>query len=493
MGKQFFLSLLLGALAVGLSAQEQLGIRLDNFSGINATLLNPAGHAATPFSWDVNLLEGAQFISNNYAYLSPFKLGDFFNGTEELEFYFGPDLTAEKPLPPGGRKVDFFTNNRPRYAHINTSVLGPSFYVRLGQQHTLGLLTRVRAAGTTQGLTPNLAYYQYDSQPFFEAFNVSDFKMAMMAWNEIGLHYALQVPQANNNMTLGITLKANQGYEAIYLHNAQPFQLTKLPGDSLSGSPINFSFGFTDGNLNAEDYQLTKNGAGWGLDIGVVFTDGDEDGYNWKWGAALLDIGQIKFNNNAQQHKVKTPGAITIGTDVYHAFDEANDLDDVIHVFSEQTLQDSFASLAGNEFAVWLPSALSLQLDRRITPIAYINATLVQGFSLGEAAIHRGSLLAVTPRIEHRWFSASLPVSLYQWQHLRLGLALRLAFFTIGTEHLGSIIRKSDFYGTDVYAAIKVNPFSFGGGKNRSRSSGAHKASKNHRSNGNSKIKCYEF
>lgn len=492
MSKQFFLSLLLGALVSSLCAQEQLGIRLDNFSGINATLLNPAGHAATPFSWDVNLLEGAEFISNNYAYLSPFRLGDAFKA-DDLEFYFGPDLTAEKPLPPGGRKVDFFTDNRPRYAQLNSSVLGPSFYVRIGQQHTLGLITRLRTAGTAQGVTANLAYYQYDSQPFFESFNVSDFKAAMMAWSEIGLHYALQVPQANNTMTLGITLKSTQGYEAIYMHNAQPFQLTKLPGDSLSGSAIDFSFGFTDSNINSDDYKINKNGAGWGLDVGLMFTDGDENGYNWKWGVALLDIGRINFNRNAQQHKVKTPGAVTIGTDVYHAYDQASDLDEVIHLFSEQTLQDSFASLVGNEFAVWLPSALSIQIDRRVAPIAFVNATLVQGFSLGEAAIRRGSLLAVTPRIEHRWFSASLPVSLYQWQHLRLGLALRLAFFTIGTEHLGSIVRKTDFYGTDFYFAIKVNPFSLGGGKDRSKSSSSSRPAKSRRSPGNGKIKCYEF
>ena len=52
-----------------LQAQEQLGVRLSNYGGINSTLLNPAYHTTTPFRWDVNLLEGAGHITNDYAYL----------------------------------------------------------------------------------------------------------------------------------------------------------------------------------------------------------------------------------------------------------------------------------------------------------------------------------------------------------------------------------------------------------------------------------------
>lgn len=481
-------ALIIAATCHSVFSQEQLGIRLDNYSGINATVLNPAASASCPFTWDINLVEGAQFISNNYVYLTPVRLNDLLHDPENMEFAFGPDYDPEKPLPQGTMMVDFFTNNRPKYANIMTSIMGPSFYVRLNEQHTLGLLTRARFLGSANTVTSNLAYYQYDGRPFFQDFTVNPFHMGMMAWSEVALNYSYTMPLDNGNLSIGATAKWLQGYEAIYLHNATAFTMSKLPGDSLAGSPIDFSFGFTDGNLYADPVKPQRNGNGWGLDLGVVFTQGDESGYNWKFSAALLDIGLISFKRHAQQHHVLTNTSVEIDTKGYNQFDGKEDLEGAIQLFSDQLLLDSAASLQGSQFGMWLPSALSVQADRRLLPSIYLNAALVQGFPLGKAVVQRGSLLALTPRYETRWWGASLPVSFYNWQHLRVGLALRLAFFTIGTDHLGSIVQQKDFYGTDVYFAIKINPFQFTPKEDHWKPRKTH----SHHRRGPS-VRCYEF
>ena len=49
-----------------------------------------------------------------------------------------------------------------------------------------------------------------------------------------------------------------------------------------------------------------------------------------------------------------------------------------------------------------------------------------------------------------------MPLSLYNWQLVRLGLALRVYGITIGTDKLGGYFHFSDFTGLDFYLSFKV-------------------------------------
>ena len=123
-----------------------------------------------------------------------------------------------------------------------------------------------------------------------------------------------------------------------------------------------------------------------------------------------------------------------------------------------------------------------MQADYALVPYVYLNGLLVQRVPFGNVSLSRGNLLAFTPRFEHRWFSAALPISLYNYSDMRVGAAVRLAFFTIGSENLGSIIGNDNFTGTDLYFALRINPFSLGFGNWGGWSS---RRGKN--------VKCYEF
>src|ERR1041385_6152393 len=50
-------------------SQEQLGLRLGNYSGINGTLFNPAFNVNSPLRWDINLIPGGAFVENNYVFI----------------------------------------------------------------------------------------------------------------------------------------------------------------------------------------------------------------------------------------------------------------------------------------------------------------------------------------------------------------------------------------------------------------------------------------
>ena len=93
-----------------------------------------------------------------------------------------------------------------------------------------------------------------------------------------------------------------------------------------------------------------------------------------------------------------------------------------------------------------------------------MNATLIQRLVINQPAVERGNLLAITPRYESRWISAFLPISIYNYQKVQIGAAVRLGFLTIGSDDLGGFIGKSNLNGMDFYAGLKINPFQLGWG-----------------------------
>jgi hypothetical protein len=147
------------------------------------------------------------------------------------------------------------------------------------------------------------------------------------------------------------------------------------------------------------------------------------------------------------------------------------------------------ASLLGHSFTVGLPTALSVQFDVEVVHRVFVGALLTQRVPLLQRSLKRPNTLAVVPRFEHRWGSLSLPIVLNDWQSLRLGMAARLGWLYLGTDNMGSYVKKKKLTGGDVYIGLKINAFSMGL-RRRGSVSGGHstRSGRNLR-----KIKCYEF
>lgn len=487
---RIYLLLLALGLSSALTAQEQLGLRLSNYAGINSTVLNPAYHGTTPLGWDANLVEGALYLNNNYAYLRSTSISRLIRERAKLEYNLVSDFTEADPPGPNNIVVDFYRFNRSRNLYAMGSVMGPSFFVRLGPRHAIGLLTRARFVASARSVSNGLSYYQYNPKPFFQDINVPPFRMAAAGWGELGFNYAYTQPTYNGQLTAGITIKALQASEGAYWRNEERFFLQKLPNDSLASNSVNFSYAYAGYSLETDTYTPQRNGGGFSVDLGVAYTiEGNSEAiYDWKFGASLVDIGWLNFTENARAHQVTVDNPVAISTAAYLDIQGLNEGEEYIEYFSYQILNDSSASTRGSEFQMALPAAFSLQASRSLGRLAYVDAVLVQGFPMGDAALQRGSMLSVVPRFEHRWLEAALPITLYDWRTTRIGLSLRLAFLTIGTEHLGSFISNNDLYGTDFYVGLKVSPFSLGKGDGwggrRNRIGDRKKRGK---------VKCYEF
>jgi Family of unknown function (DUF5723) len=480
-GTLLSLCLILLITTPSLKAQEQLGLRTDNYSGVNSLMLNPANFLSGSLDWDVNIVGAGVFGETSYGFIHNTNVFDIIRKFPNVDGAF--DYDDENQFPDDMLITDFYDTNRKKYYLGMITVLGPSFSMKLKGGQTFGVFTSFRAASSSQDIPPSLNFYFWDRTPYYEKIDVSPVKGGAMAWAEFGLNYGKRFETYNGYIDLAASVKLLQGFEGFYFQNKSRVNVTQIPNDTVLIEGSNIEYGLTTSNAttNLEDKKLTPNGIGMGFDLGLVYViDGDYDTYQWKFGFGILDIGKIQFNQNAEKHVVKTDQSYQLNKRDYLEFTEA---DQAVKLFSYQALGDSTASLDGRSFGMWLPGAISMQADYAFTPNIFINGLIIQRLGYKKAAVERGNLLAITPRFEHRWFGASLPISLYNYEEFNVGASVRLGFLTIGTENLGSYFKKSDFTGSDIYFAVKVNPFELNfegrairGSRNRGK-----------------KAKCYKF
>jgi hypothetical protein len=225
-------------------------------------------------------------------------------------------------------------------------------------------------------------------------------------------------------------------------------------------------------DYETNDYPLHDpffKGRGIGLDIGVTYTkrryvddkrfdracDQRYEEYIYRIGLSILDIGRIKYRNNAQYHSFDDVSAIWQNFDTI-AYDNVNQ---VVRELSDVFYGDPDSSYRDNNFKIGMPMAVSLQFDYNFQKYRglYIGAIWVQPIRFNMHTLRRPAQLAIIPRIEKKNIEVSLPVSLYEYRYLRLGLAARFGFFTIGTDRLGTYLGIGDLNGMDIYAAVKFN------------------------------------
>ncbi len=471
-----FLILLFCSFSLLSIAQEQLGLRTENYSGINSVFANPANNLTTPFQWDVNLGAVGGFVDNTIGGYRDASVSDVLNNVDRL--FLATDFPSDQEFPADATVFDFAPLGKDKFASAVTIVTGPAIMLNF-EKHSFGVFTNFRAVVSGHKIPAVLGYYDYESIRPGDNYSVFPSNVGGMAWGEIGINYLYKGEANNGQIGIGFNLKYLQGFESFFVKNNTNLNITKLERDVLNfENGANINVGFTATSIDEEAVNLQQNGTGFGLDIGLTFAALDyQDGAGIKLGVSILDIGKIKFTKNTEAH------TIDIGNPF--SFDPKNLRDvtnfrDGLDQLNEELFGTTGVSLTGDTYEMWLPSAFSLQADLAIRENIYVNATVVQRIPIGEISVERGNLFALTPRYESRWVSAFLPVSVYNWQHFQVGAAARLAFLTFGTENLGSFFGNKSLTGTDFYMAIKINPFRMGwkngGGGRKSKA-----------------VQCYEF
>ncbi len=463
--RRIVLIVFLGVVSVNIHAQEMLGLINSNYSGSNSVLINPSAILSSKLYADVNIVTANIFADNNFLYIhkEDYNLGLFLKKGAEFPEY-GDD----------NQSFDYYKNIKLKRFYTNLRVVGPSAFV-VYNDWAFALQTQVRTVASGYRLPYDIATFGYNGLNYPPQFNTNynnnGASVAGMMWGEIGISVAKTVHQwAYNKWSVGGTVKYLMGYSGAFVeadnldyivYNDSTTNVLNLNGKAGYSLPVDY------GN-NEVPIGPTFKGSGVAFDLGVTYVrtkNGHSKEYSakiceqvhqdylYKIGFSILDLGAINFNTNAQLHEYDNVNHYWERIDTL-SYSSINDLAQEI---STRFYGNPDASLTADKVSIGLPAALSFQIDYHHYKQWYINGTFIYPIYFNNTYLKRPPQIALIPRYESSALEVNLPVSFYNFEELRLGLAVRFYFLTIGTDKLGSFFGLSDFTGADFYFSLKIN------------------------------------
>jgi hypothetical protein len=409
-------------------SQENQGLVFDNYNPVNGQYINPSNIVDAKIWLDINLIGASAFVYNNYFYYPNTTLFNF-------------DSFKSEPL--------FNSNISEIKAYENTLITGPSASLVIGRQ-SVAIFSNLRIVANGDNVPSVLARLPtekglVESDTGF--YDIKNARTKVMAWGEIGITYGGILRARETTMITGaVSLKRLFGFQNSTI-NIEEGLLYVATVDSIAVISNTGKYSYVDPAANA--------GRGWGLNIGATFKKMKGNvshyiphstfsqckiiDYKYKVGVSFIDIGYIKFKNNAFVGNLED---ITI----IDPIDTGGDL-----------LDEAKRLATGNKFTAPLPMAASVQFDYNFNDLFYINGTIIQRFpTKNTLGPERANLLAISPRYESKYVGVSIPLSLINYNKVYMGLAFRLYFLSIGTDNIVPWFIKQDINMVSFYVNLKI-------------------------------------
>lgn len=425
-------------------AQEFIGLRMDNYAGSNSMMMNPALPGSSLLPYDINLLAAGVSIDNNYAYMAQQSiLGLYGAETFEADFYNPEKLKA----------------------FGNVLIQGPSAFTKL-DEFTVGLFLAGRSAGFVLSDEKAEGFKELSDIQNGVNYNVPTFRSGVANWFEIGLNGEMLLKESKTGiLNAGINAKLLLGYDAYTGQGNAPFSFVRYD-DVTMVSNFDYTYAYTKNlgsNRMTDITNYEVNGFGTAIDLGFTYnvksklTKHRNTGYDIKFGVSAVDLGFIRFKQNAGTYDLFTNTEFTaLNSDI----DSISDLDEFTKVASKIIYDNGRASKTGSSFSIFTPGAFIFFADKNIGKGVFVNLLAVQRLSfIHKDMIARANMIAITPRFEKAKFAVSVPVVLVEDADVHLGTAIRFLFFTLGSDDILSVFTPGNLDGTDFYFAIKFSPY----------------------------------
>lgn len=450
-----------------------------NFSGLNQVFSNPAAIADNRLKIDIILLGNDFVFNNSWVKVKRTALKNSGSLTEPIFPDSWKNLT---PSVPDNVYKNFVVINgsKSREVYLENRIILPSFMVQINSNNAIAFTWSIRQMLNADGISKefaNLFEKELDlSVTQNNRVQNTNLRAIQMLWAEYGLSYARVLKDKNKHfLKAGITPKLLQGLESAYLIvNELDFLLSTK--DTNSYFNTRFSFAHSD-NVDSplpikESYRFVAKPA-LGLDLGFVYEwrphyklykykpDGktlkwrkDLNKYKVKFGAAIVDIGRMKFQKAGSYYDLD----VSIRKDNYIKYISTRD----IQQFDSLVKADFTTTDQKKEYTLYLPTALNTQLDYRFNKFFYVN--LSSHFSnFNKSNLYRFnnfSAVCLAPRFESYWTDVSIPVtyhSLYAKQNRRflLGINVRLGALSVGTNDIQPFL-KGDISAINFYAILRT-------------------------------------
>ncbi len=467
--------------ATGVEAQEMLGLAFGNYSGISSSFLNPALMTGSKAYIDINIFAGQAFAKNDWAYVPK----------EDMNIW--ELLQSDTLIPKYGKWryngiYTYYDNIRPKQVFQSARAIGPSAMFQ-GGNFAFGLSFSARAVSSATNIPFEIPIFIYEGLTYQEMQDVVyddyNFNFSSMSWMEASAGWAWDFARPyKGKLTLGGSVKLDLAYHGAYSVNDHVNYIVYDP-KTVQVFNYNAEFGFAlPVNYDSADIinqGPTFKGIGGGVDIGFVYTRmkssfplrGESracskpyEDFIYKIGVSLLDLGAVYFNKNTQRHNFDNVSVFWAQFDTV----EFHNINTSMKQLSEAFYGDPDKSETGDRMSIGLPTALSLQFEGHFSGNIYVSAMFMQPIMLNKKQLRRPSQIAIVPRFEHDILALSIPVSILQYEYVRVGAALRYGPLTIGSERLGTLLGLSDLDGVDIYVALK---FSLDKGRCSSKNKGA--------------------
>ena len=462
--------ILLG-LQLDLSAQYITGATMGSYSGVNSGIVNPALMTNSRYYVDANVFSTGFFVQNNYAYLSrdEYRFSNFL-----LPGYQYP--LHDKDYGQGERPAYTLENKNRKDIHSNYMVMGPSVMVAVND-HAFAFHTNFRQMNTLRDLPYDMAnyfYYSLDYKPQhgYEYEHRDPIKFATLTWSEIGFSWAYMFHKYDRDRwSLGVSAKFLLGHAGgyVYMDNLTYFTpddnnvyVRNMNGEAAYSLPIDYATNEVSGSK--------FKGYGMGFDLGVSYIHTVKghsnikyrrlcqqryEEYKFKFGLSLMDIGWIRFNDEAMKyHYDNVSGA-------WEQVDTLKQYYDNLAFISEDVnsrfFEDPDDALVANKFSMYLPTSLGMQLDYRLRKNWFVSSSVRLPISYAKGQLRSPAGFMVSPRLETQVFEIGMPFTLYDFQQPMLGAYLRFYNFTVGTDNLSGFLNLTNHYGFNVYFSFKIS------------------------------------
>lgn len=441
-----------------IKAQNFLSFANDNYSGATGMFYQPASIADSRYKFDMEFMGASTRVENNWWGIDRAVLFNF-NAFQDSNF-------SDKYLSP----VD---NDDPKFVNQAIEARVLSFMVSLSPKSAFGFSVRVRQMINFDNLNADAANLILEKNNIPELFNTDlkyeDMSQQAVAWAEYGFTYSQVVYDQNKHfLKVGVTGKLLQGMGAIYLYERElSYTLNNqdtamnVYGDVRMGASSNFE--------DLIDYKFTAK-PGIGMDFGFVYEfrpkhekylydmDGkkdiqrrDKNKYLLRVGFSVLDLGSMTFKKEfgANDFIINTDTFVLGELDITNISDLAQRI-------------DTNGNIVGTDdfFKYRLPTTLNLNVDYRVMDHFYVNLNGRYALNQGNqhfSKAHYLNAVSLTPRYEGKWFGASLPLRLNQFNQFNVGLGLRLGFLWIGSNNLLALTGlQESIMSADVYMAVKI-------------------------------------
>lgn len=471
-----FLLLLLFTISGQLFSQDFLGLSTGNYAGVTGVMLQPASIVDSRHKFDVNIFSTNVRYSNNYYLVNRDAILKFNKNNFEDYQTFKSKYLSEATLA-SGEKAFFNISNRTQ--------LPLSFMATTGKKSAIALNFQSRSMIQGRNITQDLAKLAYNGfyyQPLNNRpLDASGLTINSLNWIEAGLTFGRVLYSSDRHFFKGAFTAKYLGGIASLNMGSNNFKIGVNSDSSINFTTNNFNYNH---NKNADfDMVFDKNtrpdASAFGFDAGLVYEyRGNFDNFKYirnddefsyeaerrdvnkyivKLGVSLLDAGMFTFAKPANVNSFS--GDVT-------AWDVRNAHYSTIKEF-DTALANRVTALPNdpNNYNVYLPGALSVQLDVRFVKGLFLNVMAYRPLKMGSDdgfRFNNYGFYTITPRYERRHFGIYIPYTfsdkndLTNYRENRLGATIRVGPLFIGSSNLGTMAFNKNLKAADVHVGLKI-------------------------------------